>query len=309
LAVGVGVASLGTDAAGSVRIPAAFTNVCALKPTTGRVPMHPYGPMGTLSHVGPMARTVDDLALLFEAIARPDARDGMALPHRETHAVSHLHRGVRGLRVAYSPAFGHAQVDQEIAHAVRRAVHAFADLGAEIEEVDPPLDGAHLAMRVFLDGGVLQAVEAVPPERRDLLDSSLLAAFEKARARTLTDHMRAQATRAQLASQMSLFHQRYDLLVTPATASLPFDVGVLAPAPYGDDWLAWCPFTHPFNLTGQPAVVVPCGFSRGHLPIGLQIVGPFDHDAQCLQAAFAYQEAHPTTDRFSASQGAHHAER
>src|SRR3954452_8405144 len=137
LASGMVPLALGTDGGGSIRIPCAFCGLPGLKPTFGRVPAWPASPFGPVSHVGPMARSVADLALLLDVIARPDARDWQQLPPADRSFGAALEDGVAGLRIAFSPALGHAAVDPEIAGLVARAAAGFAELGAHVEAADP----------------------------------------------------------------------------------------------------------------------------------------------------------------------------
>jgi aspartyl-tRNA(Asn)/glutamyl-tRNA(Gln) amidotransferase subunit A len=129
--------SLGTDGGGSIRIPAGFSGIYGLKPSFGRVPAYPLSPFGTVAHVGPMTRTVEDSALMMNEIARPDARDWTSLPYDDVDYLKKLGKGVKGMKVAFSPTLGYVEVDPEVARAVKKAVKVLADLGAEIEQVDP----------------------------------------------------------------------------------------------------------------------------------------------------------------------------
>ena len=136
LASGMGALALCTDGGGSIRNPAGFTNLCGLKPTFGRVPAYPPNPIGTLANVGPIARTVTDLALMMNVIARPDVRDWLSLPPDDTDYTADLERGVKGLKVAYSPDLGFAKVDAEVAKNVAAGARVFSELGVEVEEVN-----------------------------------------------------------------------------------------------------------------------------------------------------------------------------
>ncbi|MGH8181116.1 MAG: amidase family protein, partial [Steroidobacteraceae bacterium] len=139
-ALGLGALHLGTDGGGSIRIPSAFTGVFGLKPTYGRVPVYPPSNFGTLSHVGPMTRTAEDAAYMLRALAQRDTRDYRALRVENVDYVAQLREPIAGLRIAYSPTLGFAQVEPEIASIVSRAVRVFEDLGARVEEVDRIMD-------------------------------------------------------------------------------------------------------------------------------------------------------------------------
>ncbi len=294
LAAGMVPLALGTDGGGSIRIPCAFCGLPGLKPTFGRVPAWPASPFGPVSHVGPMARTVADLALLLDVIAQPDARDWQQLPPAAGSFGAGLEDGVAGLRIAFSPELGHAAVDPEIAALVAQAAAAFAALGAHVEQVDPGFADPRETFDVLWSTGAARAVAALP--HADGIDPGLAAIAEQGRAYSGLDYLRACGERDQLAIAMSRFHEKWDLLLTPAMPIVAFDAGREVPDGSADPrWPGWTPFTYPFNLTQQPAATVPCGFTAGGLPAGLQIVGPRHADALVLRAAHAYEQAHPQT--------------
>ena len=141
VAAGMGPLSVGTDGAGSVRIPAAFCGNFGLKPSFGRVPAYPLSPMGTVAHLGPHTMSVRDAALMMNVLKRPDARDWTSLPADDHDYLAHLDDGIHGLKIAYSPALGYAQgIDPEVAAAVHAAVQQLQALGALVDEVDPGID-------------------------------------------------------------------------------------------------------------------------------------------------------------------------
>lgn len=295
LAAGLGPLAIGTDGGGSIRIPSAFCGVTGIKATFGRVPAWPASPFGTVAHVGPMARTARDCALMLNVLARPDPRDGSALPYDGTDWTRSIGEGVRGLRVAFSPRLGYVSaVEPEVEAGVAAAVGGLAALGAQVEAVDPGFADCAGIFRTHWVVGAFNGLRHLPPEKRALLEPELQEAYRAGEATPLAAYLDAVAARAALGAHMRAFHQRYDLLVTPALAVTAFAAGRLAPAPRaGDDlqWTSWTPFTFPFNLTQQPAMSVPCGFSREGLPIGLQIVGPLHREDLVLRAAHAYMEA------------------
>jgi aspartyl-tRNA(Asn)/glutamyl-tRNA(Gln) amidotransferase subunit A len=148
LAAGMGALALGTDAGGSVRIPAGFTGVFALKATFGRVPAWPLSPFGTLANIGPMTRSVTDAAILLNVMAEPDPRDAYSLPYDSADYTHDLEEGIAGLTIAWSPTLGGHAVDPEIAELVARAVGKLADLGAQIVEAEPDTRGADEIFRL-----------------------------------------------------------------------------------------------------------------------------------------------------------------
>jgi aspartyl-tRNA(Asn)/glutamyl-tRNA(Gln) amidotransferase subunit A len=287
---------IGTDGAGSIRIPAAFTGVFGIKPSFGRVPAYPASPFSILAHVGPLTRTVTDAALMLNVIGRPDERDMAAWNSPPPDFRVGLDDGVRGLRVAWSPRLGYVKkLDAEVEAATKKAAQAFADLGAIVEEADPgfaePFDTI-----MTLWGGVSATVAgAIPEKDRAGMDPGFLKIADDGKRVSLTDYLRAYSARQDLAIAMERFHAKYDLLLTPQMPIPALEAGRVTPADgsYGDNWINWSPYTYPFNLTQQPAASVPCGLSSDGLPIGLQIVGPARRDHLVLRAARAFESAHP----------------
>ncbi|MCY1286838.1 Acylamidase [compost metagenome] len=284
-ALGMGVLHVASDGGGSIRAPAAACGVFGFKPGFGRVPCHPPAHSGTLFHLGPMARTVTDAALLLNVIGGRDVRDWHALPHEDRDWRRGLDDGVAGLRVAYSRTLGYVQVDPEVAAICERAVRRLVLLGANLEEADPGFGNPVEVFRPLWDAGVARLLRGIPAERLPLLEPALHESAARGRALDATAYLDAMDRRRELGVMLGRFHERYDLLVTPTLA---------APAPeVGTTWSA--PFCLPFNLTQQPAASVPCGFTRTGLPVALQIVGPAHADALVLRAARALEAAQPWT--------------
>ena len=289
--------ALGTDGGGSIRIPAGFTGVFGLKPSFGRVPAWPLSPFGTLSHLGPMSRDVEGSAMLLEVMARPDARDWQSLPRPDRDFTANLRRGVKGKRIAFSPAMGHARnVEAQVAELVAAAAKRFEALGAHVEEVDPPGGDTTAVFQTLWWGGAGFLFGQAPAEKKALLDPDLARVAEEGAAIPVHRYIDANVLRGAYASAMRVFMEKYDLLLTPSLAVTAFDAGKLSPYADGGSWPSWTPFSFPFNLTQQPAASVPCGRTREGLPVGLQIVGRHYDDWGVLEAAFAYESADPRFD-------------
>jgi aspartyl-tRNA(Asn)/glutamyl-tRNA(Gln) amidotransferase subunit A len=290
-AAGMGAIALGTDGAGSVRIPASFCGNVGLKPSFGRVPAYPLSPFGTVSHLGPLTRSVRDAAMAMNILKQPDARDWTSLPPDPSDYTAALDGGVHGLRIAYSPTLGYARnVDPQVAAAVDAAVRQLEQLGAVVEQVDPgfadPLDITTGLW--FL--GALTVWHGLNAQQRAVCDPDFAAQAELGRRFGALDIQQLNLRRGALGSQMRQFMQRYDLIATPATAVPAFDAVPAGARPMTPEtMLGWTPFSYPFNLTQQPACTVPCGFTQTGLPIGLQLVGPMFGDALVLRAARAYE--------------------
>lgn len=295
-ALNMGVLHQGSDAGGSIRIPCAFTGTVGIKPTFGWVPQWPPSAMTTLSHLGPMARTVEDIALMLTVVARPDDRDWYTGPPCDRDWTIGLNAGVRGLRVAYSRTLGYVTVDPEIAAAVERAVTVLADLGAVVEEADPGFTDPIETFNTLWFAGAAKVAALLTPEQRELLDPGFRDIADRGARIGIVDYMKAQDARAALGEHMNRFHRTYDLLVTPSVPIPPFPVGRNVPDPDRQEhWMEWTPFSYPFNLTQQPTASVPCGFTAAGLPIGLHVVGPKFRDDLVLRACQAYTLAAPTT--------------
>lgn len=283
VALGMAPLQVASDGGGSIRGPAAACGVFGFKPSFGRVPCYPPAHSGTLFHLGPMARTVSDAALLLNAIGEHDARDWHALPPGERDWRIGLDDGVAGVRMAYSGTLGYLDVDAEVADLCERAARRFAALGAIVEPASPGFGNPAPDFRTLWDAGVARLLDRLPPQRLPWLDVALHESAARGRALDVATYLEAMDRRRALGVALARFHQRYDLLLTPTLA---------APAPkVGTAWSA--PFCLPFNLTQQPAASIPCGMTRAGLPVALQIVGPAYADALVLRAARACEAAHP----------------
>ncbi len=293
-ALGLGVLHVGSDGGGSIRMPAGFTGIFGLKPTFGLVPAYPLSPFGTISHIGPMTRSVEDAAIMLNVIAQPDARDWHALPVSGRDFRIGLEDGVRGLRIAFSPNLGYVDVHAEIAEKVREAVMVFDQMGAVIEEVDPGFEDPREIFDYHWYTSAAALLSGIPVEQHVLMDPGLVEVAAQGAAFGHLDYVDATLRRGQLGQRMSLFHQDYDLLLTPTLPIPAFAAGQEVADPDRQKrWTDWTPFSYPFNLTQQPAASVPCGFTKAGLPVGLQIVGGKYQDALVLRAARTYESVKP----------------
>ena len=296
VAAGLGPIAIGTDGGGSVRIPGSFNGLVGLKATFGRVPAWPPSMTGDLSNTGPMARTALDVALMMNAIARPDPRDGYALPEDDTDYTKKLNKFPKKLKVGFALRFGDHPIDIEVAAMVTKAARQFEELGCTVEPVEAPFSYAE-AGRAFVIhclAALQLLLQLYTEERHGEFDPSLLAGAKSGQRYTLQDVVNAQVVRRDLTIAWNLFFEKYDLLLTPTVAVQPFEAGTnLPPGPDGKPNVMWSPYTPQFNLTRHPAATVPCGLSRQGLPVGLQIASAHYKDALVLRAAAAYAEAHP----------------
>ncbi|MCU1388255.1 MAG: aam 2 [Ilumatobacteraceae bacterium] len=295
VAAGLGTIGIGTDGAGSIRIPAAFCGNVGFKPSFGRVPAYPMSPFGTVSHTGPHTMGVRDTATMMNVLAQPDARDWTSLPPAAIDHAAGLEDGIAGLRVAFSPTLGYAtNVHPEVADAVAAAAAELAAAGADVEQVDPgfgdPLD---ISTGLWFTGA-WTLWNTLSAEQQSKTDPDFAEQARLGSLMTSLDVQRLNLRRGELGSLMRQFMTRYDLLVTPSVAVPAFEAVPAGQRPMTpESMLGWTPFSYPFNLTQQPACTIPCGLTSSGLPIGLQIVGPMFADALVLRAARAYEQRRP----------------
>jgi aspartyl-tRNA(Asn)/glutamyl-tRNA(Gln) amidotransferase subunit A len=280
VALSMGLASLGTDTGGSIRIPASLCGIVGLKPTYGRVSTQGVVPLSwSLDHAGPMTKTVEDAALLLEVIA--DER--IPVP-KYTDALT---GSVRDLRIGIPKAHFYENLDPDVASAVETALRAFERLGARMQDVDLPAGSTQLDTWIQIGAPEAYAYhERNLKEHGDMYGADVRTRLETGRALLSVNHVRAQQIRTMMQAECAKILQKCDLLITP-TVPIPaprinaLDQTVIA---------SLTRFTRYFNLTGLPAISVPCGFMPDGLPIGMQIAGrPFDEET-VLRAAHAYEQ-------------------
>ena len=294
VSAGLGPLAMGTDGAGSVRIPAAFCGNVGMKPSFGRVPAYPLSPFGSVAHLGPHAMSVTEVALMMNAITRPDARDWTALPYEHVDYTARLKDGVKGLRIAYSPTLGYAtNVHPEIAAATAQAAEYLQDLGAVVEQVDPGIEDPLDITTGLWFAGAYQVWRTLSKEQQVLTDPDFAA--QAAIGETLGANALHQLNqrRGLLGSHLRQFMQRFDLILTPSTAVPAFKALPAGHSPMNSEaMLGWTPFSYPFNLSQQPAISLPCGLTTDGLPMGVQLVGPMFADALVLRAAKALESCY-----------------
>jgi aspartyl-tRNA(Asn)/glutamyl-tRNA(Gln) amidotransferase subunit A len=314
VAAGLGPLALGSDGAGSIRIPASFCGLVGLKPTFARIPMYPaVGGHELVAHVCPLARTVADVALMMNVLARHDARDPFALPDdgvdylaacaaplRGAHGASALQApGDVPVRIAWSPDLGFAPVERETREIAADAARAFSEMGLAVEEASPDLGDPSSILDTLYGGAQAGAHAARPPEQKAQMDPALVAYAEAAARLTVVDHVKAVAARQVMVDTLRRFFERYDLLLTPTLGLPAFPLGLVGPrAVAGREvtHLGWT-LCYPFNYSGQPAVSVPAGWTASGLPVGLQIIGRRLEDALVLRAAAMLEARRPWAAR------------
>ncbi|MGW0046809.1 amidase [Nocardia cyriacigeorgica] len=286
VAAGLGPVSVGTDGGGSVRIPASFCGIVGFKPTHGRIPLYPASPFGPLAHAGPMARTVEDAALLMDILSLPDPRDPTALAPTLSTFRSQMQRDVRGITVAWSPTLGFADVDPEVAAIVESAVQRLGAAELRVVPADPGFGDPREALEVLWAVGAAAMLASFGADARERVDPGLRRVWELGESLSGVDYLAARETAAAVGIAMGLFHTAYDVLITPTMPITAFPAG--HDVPPGSDltgWPQWTPFTYPFNLSQQPAISIPVGTTAAGLPVGMQIVGPRHSDDLVLAVA------------------------
>ncbi|RCK73785.1 MAG: Aspartyl-tRNA(Asn) amidotransferase subunit A [Anaerolineae bacterium] len=295
---GLCLGAIGTDTGGSIRIPASLCGAVGLKPTFGRVSLRGVLPLSwNLDHVGPLGRCVEDVALLYRLIAGYDPQDVASAQKNLPNPLAHLREGVKGFRIGLAQDDFFTQAEEEILQAVRTAAAVFHELGAQVEEVQIP-DGWLAAqtngLMVISDAAVIYEKQLA--EQAGLFGEDVYQRLRNGAAVTLAQYIHARRTQTVLRKQYQEFFKRYDLLLTPTTP-------ITAPPIAGRDSIEAARiltrFTAPFNLTGLPALSIPCAMSTEGLPIGLQLVANYWKEDSLLRAGYAYEQATNARHQFA----------
>lgn len=295
-ALGMGCLHVGTDAGGSVRIPAAFTGVFGHKPSYGRVPNYPPSAFSSISHAGPITRTVSDACHMMNAMIGRDPRDWTALPPSETDYTTQGARDLTDMRIAYCPNMGGLIPDPDVAKRVTEAARIMVDLGAQVEEMEFDLSGVREMFETIWHGAVDWRLDGVPDVQLNQLDPGLLAFKNRPHDETCLNIIDASQRRLEFGVNVNTLFENYDAMITPTLPITAFTAGQNVPDGGAfEDWWDWAAYCYPFNLTGQPACSVPCGFCQDGLPVGLQIIGRQFDDASVLRVAAAFEAAFPAT--------------
>lgn len=293
-AAGFGPLHVGTDAGGSVRIPAAWCGLVGLKPTYGRIPQWPASAFASVSCAGPMTRTVRDAALMLSALARSDVRDPFCLPDDPRDWRDGIEAGVDGLSVAVlsRPGFD-APVDADGIEAVEQAARILTDAGATVEQVDPGLPDTSLVFSRLWGASLARLANALPPDRRMLLDPGIVDVAETLQGMTAIEFMDAEAMRAAAGHTMARLHQRFDLVLCPTVPNGPMLADAPTTGPVQALMNAWAPWTFTFNITRQPAIAMPLGFRADGLPNSVQIAAAQFRDDLVFRAARTIERVLP----------------
>ena len=294
LATGMAWLATGSDLGGSLRNPASFCSIVGLRPSQGRIASDPgETAFNRLSMEGPMARNVNDAAMLLDVMAGYDRRDPMSLDDpAESFEEAAISENVPP-RIAFSPDLGVTPVDPEVAEICERAALRFEELGARVEKAQPDFSGLQ---DVFQVHRALSFATSLGPEleaNRETFKPEIVWNVEKGLALTGQDIMNAMVERSEIYRRANTFFSDFDLILTPATVVPPYPVEQRFVQRVGDhefsNYIEWCSIAYAFTVLGAPAMSVPCGFTQSGLPVGLQIAAPLREEARLLAAASALE--------------------
>lgn len=302
----LGPIAQGSDGGGSIRIPSSFCGVYGLKPSFGRVPVGPDFPSHLwegLSVTGPITRTVSDAALMLDVMSGYDARDFYAIPQKGLRSLSAIRGEVnlKGMKIGWTTDMGYAVVDKRIAKAVESAAKVFEELGCLVEQAHPEAGDPEAVFATQVASSVSAQLYDKLPQWGAQFDPALAAYVARSKDILAMDYVKARIRQLEYRTKIREFFEKYDLLLTPVLAVPPFPVGIYGPGEINGQkvsGIAWMPFTYPFNITGQPAASVPCGFTNDRLPIGMQIIGRKYDEVTVLKASAAFERARPWADKY-----------
>lgn len=295
VAAGITPFAIGTDGGGSIRIPCSLSGLAGIKGHFGRVPVWPASATPTLAHVGPIARSMQDAALLFSAIAGYDARDPFSVAGPIPDVMGGSLATVKGLRVAYSPTFGYARPDPAVIETVEKAVRVLESLGCDVEKVDKVFDKDPVDLwTAEFYAGVGIRLRSFVEKQRDMLDPAVAEVLEGALSQDMRSYYEKVFERYAFRDQVRTFFEKYDVLVSPVVPVSSVDVGINIPKHLSDrNLVSWIYYTYPFNLTGQPAGTVCAGIAPDGMPVGLHIVGRALGEYDVVRLGAAYERSQP----------------
>ena len=298
VAAGLGPLALGADGGGSIRHPATLCGVVGFKATFGRVPIYPHAGFAgdSTSHIGPLTRTVRDAALMIDAIKGQHVMDRYSLPDDPVSYAANVDHLPKKLKIGWTLNFGYTKaIEPDVEKSVTSSVEKFRQFGWDVQPIAVKIknpEPAFLTIYTSLFAYDLKAklkdwADKMDPDVVKMVSGEWISAY---------DLIKAMDQRKKLYETMIRYFKDIDLLVTPTVATTAFELGKAFPAVINGKSApptGWMPYTYPFNLTGQPAITVPCGFDKNELPIGMQIIGKRFDDLLVLQAARAFEQAAP----------------
>ncbi|MCJ7593981.1 MAG: amidase [Desulfobacterales bacterium] len=292
----------GSDAGGSIRIPASYSGCFGLKTSFGRIPVGP-SPLLQIHHLwtlGPLCRSVEDAALYLDCVAGYHPCDPSSLPHPGLSYRERLQQFPKNLRVAFSPTLGYARVQKDVMARVEEAAACFEEMGHRVDLWEEQLPDVSDAWSNLMNCELYGLLQESLDRNRSQMGRTLVQSLDQARLFSLDNLVEAQKLRTHLNRVLWELFERHDLLLTPTMPTEAFAAKGPPPSEiegHPIPLLGAVAFTYPFNLSGHPAASVPAGFSASGMPVGLQIVGPHHRDDLVLQAAYAYEQMRPWKDR------------
>src|SRR5438270_4694769 len=303
VAAGLGPIGIGTDGGGSSRIPAACCGIVGFKQTLGLVPhdLTPDG-FGNQSHITPMTRTIMDTALMLQAMAGPDPCDphSLGLPAPDFVDAARAEGDLNGVRFGWRPLLGNTMLARAVREPCEQALAVFAELGAIVEPVDDNFTGTEPIWLILTQSFWNARFRRYVAQFGNRMSETLLRQMDNGAGHTAVELQEAMFERTRVFREIQDWFERYDIVATPTLSrtALAIDHDFFAPIEIDGQVAdtvrkAWYPYTLPFNLSGNPAVTLPCGFDADRLPIGVQLVGPHLGDARLLRAAALFEQARP----------------
>ena len=288
----------GSDAGGSIRIPASYSGCFGFKPTFGRIPIGPssHVSLSTMTVLGPLTRSVRDAALYLDCTAGCHPADPYSLPAPATSYQACLTQMPKQLKIAFSPDLGYAVVQKDIQPCVQEAVRVFEQLGHHVELWPDALPDTGEYWSDMIATDIVAQLGDVLDKKRAELGRTLVGVLEQTRQMTVEKLAAIQQMRAQLNACLETLFDKYDLLLTPTMPTEAFAAEGPPPSEINGQpipLLGAVAFTYPFNFSGHPAASLPAGLTANRLPAGLQIIAPRHRDDLVLQVAHAYEQANP----------------
>lgn len=282
-ATGMGFLHFGSDAGGSVRIPASFCGVFGFKPSPGIVPSYPPSLFSTLSAAGPLTRCVEDAALALDIISQPDGRDWHALPITTPSFAKNLKKPLRKLKIAYAESINDIRMNDDVAKVMREKIKILSRFGTvekvhlDVPDVIDVFNKHWMAVASYM-------VADYSAAQKKKIDPRLLNWAARGDKLKLHDYLAAERARMNIGAYFKNILDRFDVLITPTTAMTAFDTGTNMPRnKQGKLWEDWTPFTYPANLARLPAASLPVGVTKSGLPVGMQVMGGYLKDVAVMQ--------------------------